>query len=188
MSISELICEIKRDKKNFILLLRKFQPLIRKYVRNLYKDEEDDMYAELVMALWEAVCNIAFYDDDGRVVTYLTTALRNKYFELYRKSRKYNDHIIEIDEQELEEKKSVDHTLEDTLIKDELQRIENRLSSKKKQIFHLVFIEGYTDQQTASELTISRQYVHRVKKSLMEVVKKEVLDIKESEEYIRGYL
>ena len=137
------------------------------------------MYAEFSAALWEAVCNITFYNDDGQVVKYLTIALRNRYFELYRKSRKYNDHTIEIEEQELEEKGEVDNIYDDMLINDALQRIRDKLKGKKKQIFELIFFKGYTDQQAASELNISRQYVHRVKKSLIEMIKKEVLDMKE---------
>ena len=185
LSISELICEIKKDKEKFGLLLHRFQPLIRKYVRILYKDEEEDMYAEFTAALWEAVCNIVFYNDEGQVIKYLTTALRNKYFELYRKSRQYNDHTIEIEEQELEEKKRVDNIYDDMLINDELRRIGDKLEGKKKQIFALIFLKGYADRQVASELDISRQYVHRIKKLLIEMIKKEVLDMKDDEKYIR---
>lgn len=180
MDISELICEIKKDKENFILLLRRFQPLIRKYVKILYKDEEEDMYAEFAMALWEAVCSIVFYQDEGQAVKYLTNALRNKYFELYRKSRKYNDHIVDIEAQKLEETRSVDNTYEDVLINEELQRICDVLKGKKKQIFDLLFLKGYTDLQVACELNISRQYVHRVKKTFIEMIKETVLDLKES--------
>lgn len=179
MGISELVCEIKKDKEQFGLLLHRFQPLIKKYTRALYKDEEEDMYAEFSAALWEAVCNIAFYNDEGQAVKYLATALRNKYFELYRKSCRYNDHIISIEEQELEEKRSEGNDFDDMIINEELQRISARLKGKKKQIFDLKFIRGYSDMRIASELGISRQYVHRVKKELIVVIKEEVLDLKE---------
>ena len=132
MGISELICEIKKDKEQFGLLLHRFQPLIRKYTKALYKDEEEDMYAEFTAALWEAVCNITFYNDEGQVVKYLVTALRNRYFELYRKSQMYNDHTIGIEEQELEEKRSENNAFDDMLINEELQRISARLKGKKK--------------------------------------------------------
>lgn len=179
MNISELICEIKQDKENFILLLYRFQPLIKKYVRILYKDEEEDMYAEFSVALWEAVCNITFCNGEGQTVKYLANALRNKYFELYRKSRKYNDHIIQMEERELKETEGVDNTLDDILIRDELLRIRRGTKGKKRQIFTLLFLEGCTDLQVARKLNISRQYVHRVKKSFLEIIKKEVLDMKE---------
>ena len=88
--------------------------------------------------------------------------------------------MIEADGHELEEKRSEDNLLEDTLVKDELLRIRDRLNGKKKQIFDLIFLKGYTNQQTALELGISRQYVHRVKKELIGVIKEDVLDIKEN--------
>lgn len=179
MGISELVCKIKEDKENFILLLHRFQPLMKKYARMLYKDEEEDVHAEFAAALWEAVCNISFYEDEGQTVKYLTNAMRNKYFELYRKSRKYNDIITEIKEQELEDIRSVDSSFDDVLIDGELQRIGNGLTGKKKQIFNLIFLKGYTDMQIANELNISRQYVHRVKKSFIEIIKEKVLDMKD---------
>lgn len=178
MNVSELICEIKKDKEQFDLLLYRFQPLIKKYTRSLYKDDEEDVYAELSAALWEAVCNIEFYDDEGQTIKYLATAIRNKYFELYRKSRRYNDYTVGIEEQALEEKKSEDNAVADMLINDELQRISVRFKGKKKKIFYLIFMRGHTDMQVASELGISRQYVHRVKKELVMVIKEEVLDLK----------
>ncbi len=115
MDISELICEIKKDKENFGILVYRFHPLIKKYTRILYKDEEEEMYAEFVAALWEAVCSIVFYDDEGQVISYLTNALKNKYLELYRKSRKYYDHTIGIEECELDGKRSADHTFDDIM-------------------------------------------------------------------------
>ncbi len=45
-----------------------------------------------------AVCSITFYNDEGQVVSYLTRAIKNKYLELYRKSRKRNDKIIAVEE------------------------------------------------------------------------------------------
>ena len=98
VEISKLIYEIKDNKERFALLVDRFEPLIQKYVRLLYKDEKEDTYAELVAALWEAVYSMEFYDNDGKIVKYLSTALRNKFLELYRTSRKYHDHIAEADE------------------------------------------------------------------------------------------
>lgn len=177
MDISKLICEIKKDKENFGILVNKFHPLIKKYIRILYKDEKEEIYAELVAALWEAVCSIVFYDDEGQVISYLTNALKNKYSELYRKSRKYYDHTIGIEECELEGKRSADNTFDDILIMDELQRIRDRLKGRKRQIYDLIFLKDYTDLEVAAKLGISRQYVHRIKKELVWMIKEEVLDI-----------
>lgn len=177
MEICELIDVIKQDKDYFCLLVDKFAPLINKYVRLLYKNEAEDTYAELVGALWEAVCNISFYQDNGQTIKYLTTAIKNKYLELYRLSRKYFDNTVIADESYMNEQSSVDNSYEDVVTTNDLARVERKLEGKKKQIFELVFYKYYTDIEVADELNVSRQYVHRMKRSLCEMIKKEVLNI-----------
>lgn len=177
MEICELVDVIKQDKDNFSLLVDKFAPLINKYVRLLYKNESEDTYAELVGALWEAVCNISFYQDDGQTIKYLSTAIKNKYLELYRASRKYFDNTVNTDENYMNEQSSVDSSYEDVATIHDMARVESRLKGRKKQIFELVFYRHCTDIEIAAELNISRQYVHRIKRILYEMVKKEVLDI-----------
>lgn len=176
MEICELIDMIKQDKDNFGLLVDKFAPLINKYVKLLYKNESEDTYAELVGALWEAVCNILFYQDEGQVIKYLNTAIKNKYLELYRASRKYFDNTVNADESYMNGQSSVDNAYEDLVTLNDLAKVERKLEGKKKQIFELVFYKYYTDIEVANELNISRQYVHRIKRSLCEMIKKEVLN------------
>ncbi|MDE7332470.1 MAG: hypothetical protein K2O16_09550 [Lachnospiraceae bacterium] len=89
--LSKLIQDIKKDKNKFCLLLNKMDPLINKYVRILYKDKKEDIYSELCCALWEAVCKISFYKNDGEIMNYMKNALQNKFYELYRISRKNHD-------------------------------------------------------------------------------------------------
>lgn len=177
VEICELIDVIKQDKDNFVLLIERFKPLINKYVRLLYKDEAEDTYAELVDALWEAVCNISFYQDDGQVIMYLTIAIRNRFLELYRSSRKYFDNTVNADESYMNEQFSVDNSYEDVVTTNDLARVERMLEGKKKQIFKLIFYKYYTDIEVADELNISRQYVHRIKRNLCEMIKTEVLNI-----------
>lgn len=115
MEISKLICDIKEDKEKFVLLIDRFESLIKKYVRLLYKDEKEDAHAEMVAALWEAMCNIKYYDDDGQIVNYLNRALRNRFLELYRASRKYHDNTSKIEEIELNKIASFDNAYDDLL-------------------------------------------------------------------------
>lgn len=177
MEISKLLYDIKENKDNFYILMEQFSPLIKKYVKLLYKDEKEDAQAELVAALWEAVCNIVYYDDDGQIVNYLTKALRNRFLELYRASRKYHDNTSEIGEIELNKIVSFDNTYDDLLTLGDLANIRDKLNSRKKVIFDLIFYEGRSDTEVASELGISRQYVHRVKRSMNEIIKQKVLNI-----------
>ena len=178
VEITELIEEIKEDKNKFTLLLQRFDPLIKKYTRLLYKDEEEEMYAEFTAALWEAVCNIQFYNSDGQIVRYLSTAIKNKYFELYKKSRKHNDNIINMEDKELEYKKSLDNSYDEIEIAEGINKIKSQLVGKKRQIFELVFLKEYSDAEVASELNISRQYVHRIRKVLCAMIKEDLLDLR----------
>lgn len=177
MGISGLIKEVKEDKEKFGLLECEMEPLIRKYVKKLYKDDKEETYAELIAALWEAVCRIGSYEDDIKVKAYLNNAVKYKFLELYKESCKYNNNTLVVEEEELNKKESFDHSYLDVVIMEGMERIRKRLNGKKRRIFELIFYREYTDSQTASELGVSRQYVHQVKKSLCKMIEREVLSI-----------
>lgn len=86
-----IIQKIQSDKNYFIELVEKMNPLINKYMRLLYKDEKDDVCSELFLALWEAILKMEYFDNEGQCINYLTNALKNKFYELYRKSAKVHD-------------------------------------------------------------------------------------------------
>ena len=133
--------------------------MINKYVRLLYKDEKEDAYAELVAALWEAICNIEHYDNDGQVTNYLIRALRNKFFEMYRISKRFHDNMSSIDPTDLSQIESFCNEYDDLIILNALWKVRNKFTGKKRKIFDLIFYEGYSDMEVATELGISRQYV-----------------------------
>ena len=89
-----LIQAIKNDKEKFEELLIKMEPLINKYVRLLYKEEKEDVYAELVLALWESVLKISYFENDGQIINFICRALKNRYYELYRNSKKRCEYEI----------------------------------------------------------------------------------------------
>ena len=133
--------------------------MINKYVRLLYKDEKEDAYAELVAALWEAICNIEHYDNDGQVTNYLIRALRNKFFEMYRISKRFHDNMSSIDPTDLSQIESFCNEYDDLIILNALWKVRNKFTGKKRKILDLIFNEGYSDMEVATELGISRQYV-----------------------------
>ena len=177
MEMSKLVGIVKENKEMFNLMIDQFEPIIKKYTKLLCKDEAEDVRAELIAALWEAVCSITFYNDEGQVVSYLTRAIKNKYLELYRKSRKRNDKIIAVEEEELSNRAEFDRAYENLITVDDMNRFGGKLKGKKKEIFELIFCREYSDIEAAKELKISRQYVHRIKLSLIENIRQEILDI-----------
>ncbi len=50
--ITSLIEDVQKIKINLQKLEQAMEPLINKYMRKLYKDDKDDVYAELILAYY----------------------------------------------------------------------------------------------------------------------------------------
>lgn len=174
MKVCELVESVKEDKEKFYLILEKFDPLLKRYTRLLYRDDKEDVYSELTVALWEAVCKISYYENDGQVINYLSMALKNKFFELYRVSCKYHNHMAGVDDTEISMISTPGSLCEEIIVQEDMQKVSSRLKGKKKQIFEMIFIQEYSNVEVADKLKISRQYVHRVRKELCELIKREI--------------
>lgn len=101
--VNQIIVEIKKGNKDeFETLLERFMPLINKYSRMLYKDEPDDIKAELSLALYDAIDKMEYFDNEAKCVAYITNTLYLKYLELYRKSKQYHEHMEIIEDKFIE--------------------------------------------------------------------------------------
>lgn len=90
--LNELIENYRKgDTNQFLLIIRKFEPMIYHYTKLLYKDETEDTISELHLTLLEAVQKIQYYNDEKQCSKFLTNALKNRFLELYRTSRKRFD-------------------------------------------------------------------------------------------------
>ncbi len=169
----ELISDVKKDKNKFDLVINKMEPLINKYVRLLYKDESEDMRSELIIALWEGVCNISFYENDGQIVNFLKIALRNRYLELYKSSKRYHDHKTDTDDNQelLENLPGKNNSFDEVLVKINIEQILNTYYGSKKDIVYLILVDDLSDSEIAAKLNISRQYINRVRRNLREQMK-----------------
>ena len=124
-----LIQAIKNDKEKFEELLIKMEPLINKYVRLLYKEEKEDVYAELVLALWESVLKISYFENDGQIINFICRALKNRYYELYRNSKKRCEHEINSRDDIYFVKESSKDLTDDLIISEDLYNYEPRENS-----------------------------------------------------------
>ena len=133
--ITSLIEDVQKDKDQFAKLEQAMEPLINKYMRKLYKDDKDDVYAELILALWEAVTKLKYVENDGQCLRFLEKALQNKFYELYRSSRKKHDNQFAsememIDITVYEENKFIDIIIEEDLKQIVKERIEGGANEK----------------------------------------------------------
>ena len=170
--LSKTLAEIKEDKGKFYLILDKFKPVKKKYTNLLYKDEQEDMYAEMELALWEAVCKIQFYDNDGQIVNYMNIALHNKFLELYKSSRNYHDHRGDGDvyEEGLAKAHSMEKGYSTVRIQVDMESLFQELPETKRRIGKLILKEELSDIEISQRMGLSRQYVNRVRRELYHLI------------------
>ena len=170
--LAEIIQAVKENKNNFYLIMDKMSPLINKYVRMLYKDEEEDVRSELMTALWEAVTDLQYYENDGQIVSFINTAIRNRYLELYKKSRKIHDYetLTKDEEVVFQTIAYQGNEYDDVLFKEDALRIINTYSGLKKKIVYCFFVKELSDSEIAEQLNVSRQYVNRIRRDLRKKV------------------
>lgn len=172
--IISLIQKIHTDKEAFKELVDKMEPLIKKYMRLLYKDEKEDVHSEMTLALWEAVTRIKYCENDGECLAFLCTALRNRFYELYRKSRKEHDNKTFVEQDDIFDVSKVENiaSLDEVIFNIDVEIFLKEYTEKKQEIFRLVIMSNKSDAEIAEVLSVTRQYVNRIRRELY----KEILD------------
>lgn len=154
------------EEESFVMLVEKFMPLIKKYTRILYKDDVDDVRQEMSMALWEALQKIKRYDDDGECTKYFSNALRCRFLELYRRSRKVNDNTIYADDSVMENEKS-DECMNYTFsnLRQDILILLKGCREPVKEICMKMAFEDLSDAEIARKFNVSRQYINRIRRN-----------------------
>lgn len=169
--LKSIILKIKdRDENGFKLLLERMEGYIVKSAKLLYKDEYEDVYNELCLALWKAAMSIKYFDNDGQIITYLTNGVKQRYLELYRKSvQVHNNEIcIEAEDSTFLLKKAPDSPEVEAMVLEWINGILNNSEGKTQRIYKSILVEGKSDMDIAELVGVSRQYVHRLRMQLRE--------------------
>ncbi|MDL2302369.1 hypothetical protein LJC58_08440 [Lachnospiraceae bacterium OttesenSCG-928-D06] len=159
------------DNQSFMLIAEKFKPLISRYIRSLYKDEQEDTESELILSLLEAVRKIDYYEQEGQAVVFLGNAIRFKFHELYRISRKIYDHqdyLTEIQENTIS---FIPKEFDAFIWKEDCLKFLSTYNKKQGKMLYLLLFEGKSDIEVAKIFNVSRQYVHSIKKKLCSELK-----------------
>lgn len=161
------------DKKSLMEIIKKFNPIIKKYSRKLSYDGAD---SDLIISLIETIFFLPILNNsnlkkDEYIVGYISTSVKNKYINLAKKNTK-----ISINETELNldfiTNKMIFSAEDNIFIKDLL----DRLTKLQKKVIILKFFNGYTDNEIACNLHISRQSVNRTKNRALKKLRKEIGD------------
>lgn len=161
-----LIKNIHKDKEQFYNLVIKMNPLINKYMRILYKDEKEDVRSELVLALWEAVTKLQYVENEGQCITYISNALRNKFYELYRNSRKVHDNRFVSGMEVMDTTIFEEPEYDNVVVENDLKRYLSEYTGLRYQIYKSILFENLSDYEIAIKCGVTRQYVNRLKRQL----------------------
>ena len=170
--VSSIIQKIRQDKNNFGMLIDRMKPLINKYAKLLYKDEKEDVYSEMLLALWEAVMKMEYYNEDSECTVFLCTALRNKFLELYRKSKKYHDNCTAMEQDTLIINQFHEDNIPDIILQNDLKHAIEHCDERKKTIFLEIALDGMSDSEIAHKHDLSRQYINRLRRELYGILRK----------------
>lgn len=178
-SLVECLQRIKNGNVDeFEKIEAQMKPALGKYTRLMYKDEQEDIYEEFRLALWEAIVKMEYCETDGQAITYLLNAIRNRFYELYRSSCKKNDHeCFVVEEILLDRTWDGNDDFENVLFVEDMRRFLKKYKGLKLQFFSYMVLNGWGDSEIAQFLKISRQYVNRLRKQLQKDLK-EYMNIK----------
>lgn len=157
----------EKEEKYFVLLLERFHPLVRKYAKKLYYLEYDDSIQELNLAIYEALQKMSYVDNEFACISYIRKAIYHKFCKLYASS--------EQEQQKLEQQTQYEdllcsdksESIQDCTFLHDLRKMLDTLCYPKKQIIYLL-LQGYSDKEIGEKLHCSRQYINRVKKSILD--------------------
>jgi len=169
--IARMIRDIQNDKNNFVKLMDRMYPLVKKYTRLLYKDEQEDIEAEMILALWEAILKIEYCEDDGKCMTYICNALKNRFYELYRKSKKQHNNLVESDAMDLETIVDNRREFEEKNFLIDMENYLKDFDNKKRMIYTDIILENKSDAEIGEVYQVSRQYVNRQRKELYKMMR-----------------
>jgi hypothetical protein len=173
--IVSLIQKIQADKDEdaFKELINEMEPSIKKYEGLLYKDEKEDVRSEMTLALWEAVPKIKYYKNEKSCFAFLCNALKIRFLELYRKSRKWHDNQTPIEDVSACNVSNVKNigNLDNVVFNIDVEIFLREYTGKKQEMFRMIITSNESDIEIAKAFSVTRQYVNRVRRELYKEIR-----------------
>lgn len=147
------------DQEALMTLIKKFDPLIKKYTKELnYEEAETDLIISFIELIKDIKLNIFPEKNDGLVVNYIVKSLNHKKINLFRKYVINMEDFLEVnmdlilDESDMKYKSRI--IFEDLI---------NCLPKLQRRVIKEKFLLGYSYKEIGDRLNITRQAVNRIK-------------------------
>lgn len=168
-NLPETVWEYKADfnrEENLLKIIECMKPVIGKYVCRTRSSEREDLQQELILAVIEAANKIETCDHEGKGVIFFGNAVRNRYHELYRKSKTINlEDVVEWEELDKRENQNM-YDYQNIEFREDLKQLLQLDSANKEKIADYILEKQWSDLEIAKHMKLSRQYVHQCKKEI----------------------
>lgn len=155
-------------------LIKKFNPLLKKYAKKLYYD---DAYNDLLLDFIELLHNIRLErirgPDEEFLVSYICTSIRSSYIKRLISLKKLRNYVpySALSEGQLYYAEAASAT-SDLYLRLEIIGFENVLTESELSIIKMIYLLDYTVTETADIYGISRQAVNQTKKRALQKLEK----------------
>jgi len=167
----ELIVQLKQgDEKSFVAVYNAYSEVLYSFLLKLNIEHENirDVIQQTFIKLWEKRDGLK---EDLSLQSYLITIAKNTIYNEVRKqiiSRKYEASAAQ-------QEAAPDETRTNE-INQVLQQILQQLSNKRREVFAMSRLEGYSNQEIAETLNISKStvenHINQSTKQIKEILKK----------------
>ena len=155
-------CQSK-DSSAMLELINKFKPLIKKYSRNFfYEDIETDLTIALLQTAQKLKLSNFDKDNEGALVNYFSSVVRNTYIDAVKKSKQYLGHVSLFERADLDNFEGLDpfKELESSI---EVNFLLKNLSPLQKDVIVDIFIFEKSEVEIAQKRNITKQAVSNTK-------------------------
>jgi len=148
-----------------LLLIEKFNPLLKKYA---YKLSYDDAYNDLLLNFIELLHNMQIENihnkSEGSVISYICTSVHSSYVKRLIEVKRLRNLLLysDLNDNELYYVESISAT-NDVYQEYELSFIKNILTKQELTVICMIYFTGYTVTEIASFYGTLRQAVNQMK-------------------------
>lgn len=160
---AKLIKLAKQSEEALLQVIMKMEPLIKSYAKRMFFLERSDAEQEMTLAIIEAVKSIPICEKDGQCLAYIKNAVHFKFSYLCKKNLKKETKESPYENVDENEQIYVEKYREIEILYD----LENLPISKRQKDILTYIINGYSDREIAEKMSLSRQYVNRIKKEIL---------------------
>lgn len=149
-------------------VIEKMMPLIKKLASQIHFMEKDDSIQELSISIIQVLSKTNRNSSEEECISFFKKVLENHYKKLCKKNLSNKIQQVELDDN------NRDFFAEDfcsnIFYLDVYLYIKKMPANKKKEreILKLFLFEGMSDENIGKKMHISRQYVHRIRKKLLQ--------------------